>query len=393
MGGEAGPETPTATLATARPVEDDGKRDATADEVTSTGGPPVEGDIQAGGPGMRNGRTPDERLLPDRKATLAGDQLAGCAVFRDNGPPKCPTCGNSGPAQCTCWCEQCKSFALYCSCADSNRNERTEAPGIPQGGRAPEPAVASTVSLLPWATRGGSPWGWLIPHNPRGGGPIPLGGRTIVIGREGDVKAPYNPHLSRCHVQLDWDGRGRVYATHLSTTNATWLNLGPMVRGQRVLVEPSWSNGPHQPMGVAPDAPIVFVSVVHASAARAMLREERIEGWCGWSICMVPGAYDVAADPPTPRTTGAAELMAGGGRQPEVRDGTTGPAAAGGAQAERRGSGTAPKRQRPLTADERGTTPAYPCARANSASEAYCQSCEMRPVSYTHLTLPTTAIV
>ena len=248
------------------------------------------------------------------------------------------------------------------------------------GARAPEPAVASAVPLLPRATLGGSPWGWLIPHNPRGGGPIPLCGRTIVIGREGDVKAPYNPHLSRCHVRLDWDGGGRVYATHLSTTNATWLNLGPMVRGQQVLVEPSWSNGPHQPMGVAPDAPILFVSIVHAGAARAMLREERIEGWCGWSICMAPGAYDGAADPPTPRTVGAAGLRAGGGRQPEVRDGATGPAAAGGVQAEGCGGGTAPKRQRPLTADERGTTPAYPCARANSASEAYCQSCEMRLV-------------
>ena len=260
------------------------------------------------------------------------------------------------------------------------RGDGDEGGGDKGGARAPEPAVASAVPLLPRATLGGSPWGWLIPHNPRGGGPIPLCGRTIVIGREGDVKAPYNPHLSRCHVRLDWDGRGRVYATHLSTTNATWLNLGPMVRGQQVLVEPSWSNGPHQPMGVAPDAPILFVSIVHAGAARAMLREERIVGWCGWSICMAPGAYDGAADPPTPRTVGAAGLRAGGGRQPEVRDGTAGPAAAGGVQAEGCGGGTAPKRQRPLTADERGTTPAYPCARANSASEAYCQSCEMRLV-------------
>ena len=54
---------------------------------------------------MRNGRTPDERLLPDRKATLAGDPLAGCAVFSDNGPPKCPKCGNNGPAPGTCWGE------------------------------------------------------------------------------------------------------------------------------------------------------------------------------------------------------------------------------------------------------------------------------------------------
>ena len=31
-------------------------------------------------------------------------------------------------------------------------------------------------------------------------GPAPLCGRTVVIGREGDVQAPYNPHLSRHHI-------------------------------------------------------------------------------------------------------------------------------------------------------------------------------------------------
>ena len=200
-----------------------------------------------------------------------------------------------------------------------------------------------------------------------------------------------------------------------------------MVRGQRVLVEPSRGNGPHQPMGVDSDSPILFVSVVHASAARVMLREERIEGWCGWSICMAPGACNTTADPPAPQTVGTTELTPGGGpavppergwgptagvdpgegRGPgpreetvpnphnvgrkgaacqsgsqrlEVRDGTARLAAATGRLAEGCGDETTPKRQRSLTADEQGTTPAYSCARANSASEAYCQSCEMRLV-------------
>ena len=165
------------------------------------------------------------------------------------------------------------------------------------GAKAPELVVTTAISPLPWAAPGGLPWGWQVPHNPRGGGPILLCGRTIVIGRGGDVKAPYNPHLSRCHIRLDRDGRGRVYATHLSKTNTTWLE--PWADGARpasLVVEPSWGNGPHQPMGVAPDSPILFVSVVHAGAARGrvMLREERIEGWCGWSICMVPGACNTA---------------------------------------------------------------------------------------------------
>ena len=87
-GGEAGPEAPTAILAAAVPAEDDEERDITAEEVTSTGGPPVEGDIRAGGPEMRNDRTPNGRLPPDPKATLAGDPLAGSAVLNDHGLPK-----------------------------------------------------------------------------------------------------------------------------------------------------------------------------------------------------------------------------------------------------------------------------------------------------------------
>ena len=125
---------------------------------------------------------------------------------------------------------------------------------------------------------------------------------------------------------------------------------------------------------------------------------------------MAPGVCNIAADPPTPQTVGAAKLTPeggaavpsercwgltagvvlregrgpaprvetrpnphevggkgttcqGGGRRPEVRNGTARLAAAVGMQAEGCGGGTTPKRQRPLTADERGTAPAYPCAR------------------------------
>ena len=72
----------------------------------------------------------------------------------------------------------------------------------------------------------------------------------------------------------------------------------------------------------------------------------------------------------------------GGGRRLEVRDETAGLAAAVGTQAEGCGDETTAQRgsDPPLTADERGTAPTYPCARANSASEAYCQSCAMRLV-------------
>lgn len=65
--------------------------------------------------------------------------MAGSAVLNDHDLPKCPRCGNGGPAQCACWCEQCKSFVLYCECADSDRDEQSESPGSPPA-RAPGPS-------------------------------------------------------------------------------------------------------------------------------------------------------------------------------------------------------------------------------------------------------------
>jgi len=49
----------------------------------------------------------------------------------------------------------------------------------------------------------------------------------------------------------------------------------------------------------------------------------------------------------------------------------------------------APKLQRPLSPEERGTAPTYPCARANSGSEVYCEVCALRlpePGQHTCLT-------
>ena len=131
-------------------------------------------------------------------------------------------------------------------------------------------------------------WGWLVPHNPLCGGPAPLRGRAVIIGREGDVRAPCNPHLSRRQIRLEREDDGKVYATHVSETNHTWLNCKKMERGQRTLVEPCEGNKPHQLRGEAPDAPLLFVSVVHACAARAMLEDKRLEGWCGWSLRLAP---------------------------------------------------------------------------------------------------------
>ena len=40
---------------------------------------------------------------------------------------------------------------------------------------------------MPKRSREDRLWGWLVPHNPLCGGPAPLRGRTVIIGREGDV--------------------------------------------------------------------------------------------------------------------------------------------------------------------------------------------------------------
>ena len=51
----------------------------------------------------------------------------------------------------------------------------------------------------------------------------------------------------------------------------------------------------------------------------------------------------------------------------------------------------APKLQRPLSPEERGTTPTYPCARANSGSEVYCEVCALRLPAPGQRTCPTCA--
>ena len=168
---------------------------------------------------------------------------------------------------------------------------------------------------MPKRSREDRLWGWLVPHNPLCGGPAPPRGRTVIIGREGDVRAPCNPHLSRRQIRLEREDDSRVYATHLSETNNTWLNCKKMERGQRILVEPCEGNKPHQLRGEAPDAPLLFVSVVHACAARAMLEDKRLEGWCGWSLRLEPERDRSAAAAAVVRASPMAAVawIAGGG--------------------------------------------------------------------------------
>ena len=131
-------------------------------------------------------------------------------------------------------------------------------------------------------------WGTLVPHNPQQcEGPAPLHGRVVIVGREGDVRAPCNPHLSRQHIRLERED-GRVYATHLSAVNTTWLNGSRLEQNQRTLIEPCAGNAPHQLDGEADDAPLIFVSVVHARAARDCIEAELVDGWCGWSLRLEP---------------------------------------------------------------------------------------------------------
>ena len=100
-------------------------------------------------------------------------------------------------------------------------------------------------------------WGSLLPHNSmHGRRPVPLSRPTVVIGKGGDVRAPSNPHLSRCHIRLEREGDGSVYATHLSALNSTWLNGKRLEHDRRTLVEPCAGNAPYSLSGEAPDAPL-----------------------------------------------------------------------------------------------------------------------------------------
>ena len=74
-------------------------------------------------------------------------------------------------------------------------------------------------------------WGSLVPHNSLcGRRPVPLCSPSIVIGKDGDVTAPHNPHLSKHHIRLERVDDGSVYATHLSALNDTWLNGAKLER-------------------------------------------------------------------------------------------------------------------------------------------------------------------
>lgn len=128
-------------------------------------------------------------------------------------------------------------------------------------------------------------WGYLMPHNPQQcEGPAPLRGRVVIVGREGDVRAPCNPHLSRQHIRLERDAAGAVYATHLSATNRTYLNGRQLARDVAVRVEPDQGNAPFSLPGEAADAPLLFASWRNAEEARAALADEHVRGWCGWTL-------------------------------------------------------------------------------------------------------------
>ncbi|EOD25569.1 hypothetical protein EMIHUDRAFT_237586 [Emiliania huxleyi CCMP1516] len=123
-------------------------------------------------------------------------------------------------------------------------------------------------------------WGSLVPHNSLcGRRPVPLCSPTIVIGKDGDVTAPHNPHLSKHHIRLERVDDGSVYATHLSALNDTWLNGAKLERDRRTLVVPCAGNAPFSLRGEAPDAPLLFVSVPHAEAGRAGVQDKKLNGW------------------------------------------------------------------------------------------------------------------
>ena len=164
-------------------------------------------------------------------------------------------------------------------------------------------------------------WGSLVPHNSmHGRRPVPLSSRTVVIGKEGDVRAPSNPHLSRHHIRLEREGDGNVYATHLSALNSTWLNGKRLEHDRRTLVEPCAGNAPYSLSGEAPDAPLLFVSVPNAASARAACEERKLNGWCGWSLrleragdCVAAPAGASAAPSAEPQRGGALVLSSRGG--------------------------------------------------------------------------------
>ena len=164
-------------------------------------------------------------------------------------------------------------------------------------------------------------WGSLVPHNSLcGRRPVPLCGPTIVIGKDGDVTAPHNPHLSKHHIRLERVDDGSVYATHLSALNDTWLNGAKLERDRRTLVVPCAGNAPFSLRGEAPDAPLLFVSVPHAEAGRAGVQDKKLNGWCGWSLRLLP-AGDKNAAPAGSSAAPSAEPHRSGALAISSRDG------------------------------------------------------------------------